>query len=393
MKKLKTRIWRALDYLIIKLCSILPVKRRYIVLHSIPDYSDNCRAFSDYMRINHAGEGYRLIWLVSDPSRYSSDMCTRFVRTEGAGPLLKRDYYLAVSGFVVYTHGAPIRSWRKGQLFIHTTHSASQLKGEDIRKASERRTVIPDVKLRCGRDGVERTAINTGYPAEKCAVLGMPRLDLLFAHRDCLSLLFPDQKPTLTVIAMETYKQSNRGWSDSEGSRSWGLNMIASADELKRLDEYLGSKDILLIIKPHPLQDLSYIHRAGAENIRFITDRMLEEAGIQLYELLENCGVLLTDYSSIFYDYLLLDRPIGFMIGDMEEYQRGFLIANPLEEMTGPKIHDLPELIAFLDGVLAGEDNCREDRVRLKNRVFKYQDNRNCERLFLFLQDRMKSGA
>lgn len=385
MAKLSTRLARAVDYGVIKLCGLLPLRQKYIVLHSVPDVSDNARAFSDYMCQAHGGEGFRLVWLVADPSKYTASKNVRYVKNAGKGLLLRRDYYLAVSKFAVFTHSAPIRRWRRGQLFIHTTHSASQLKGGDIRDKGDKRVVIPDYRLRCGQDGLERMMRTSGLPEEKFLVLGMPRLDILFRHRDCLSRLFPGMKPKKTVIAMETFKQNFKGWKDSTSGRSYGLNILSGPQELAALDAALRAKGILLLIKPHPLQDLSFIEISRLENIRFITDQTLADAGVQLYELVENCDGLLTDYSSIYYDYLLLDRPIGFLIGDMAEYKRGFVIPDPLSEMTGPKIQTLEELIAFFDDLLAGRDVYGEARARLKACVFRYPDDKNCERLYSFL--------
>jgi len=366
----------------------MPLREKTIVLRSIPDFSDNAHAFYDYMCREHGEEGYTLVWLVVDPSEYAdrASKHTRFVRCEGNGLLLKRDFYLAVAKYVIFTHSAPIRKWRRGQLFIGTTHSASQLKGEDVRQQSERRIVFPDYKLRCGQDGLERMMQTSGMPADRFLVLGMPRLDLLFRHRECVTTLFPGVQPKLTVIALETYKQSSKGWQDSEAQSSYGLNIIEDQQTLTALDKALAQRGILLIVKPHPLQDLSHVEMNRLESIRFVTDRKLADAGVQLYQLVENCGALLTDYSSIYYDYLFLDRPIGFMIGDLEAYKRGFIIDDPLSEMTGPKIRSVLELIAFMDDVLAGKDDYRQERAALKDRVFKYQDDKNCERLFNFLK-------
>ena len=388
MGKLISHIFRAIDFCVIKLCSLMPLREKTIVLRSIPDFSDNAHAFYDYMCREHGEEGYTLVWLVVDPSEYAdrASKHRRFVRCEGNGLLLKRDFYLAVAKYVIFTHSAPIRKWRRGQLFIGTTHSASQLKGEDVRQQSERRIVFPDYKLRCGQDGLERMMQTSGMPADRFLVLGMPRLDLLFRHRECVTTLFPGVQPKLTVIALETYKQSSKGWQDSEAQSSYGLNIIEDQQTLTALDKALAQRGILLIVKPHPLQDLSHVEMNRLESIRFVTDRKLADAGVQLYQLVENCGALLTDYSSIYYDYLFLDRPIGFMIGDLEAYKRGFIIDDPLSEMTGPKIRSVLELIAFMDDVLAGKDDYRQERAALKDRVFKYQDDKNCERLFNFLK-------
>ena len=237
MGKLISHIFRAIDFCVIKLCSLMPLREKTIVLRSIPDFSDNAHAFYDYMCREHGEEGYTLVWLVVDPSEYAdrASKHRRFVRCEGNGLLLKRDFYLAVAKYVIFTHSAPIRKWRRGQLFIGTTHSASQLKGEDVRQQSERRIVFPDYKLRCGQDGLERMMQTSGMPADRFLVLGMPRLDLLFRHRECVTTLFPGVQPKLTVIALETYKQSSKGWQDSEAQSSYGLNIIEDQQTLTAL--------------------------------------------------------------------------------------------------------------------------------------------------------------
>ena len=53
------------------------------------------------------------------------------------------------------------------------------------------------------------------------------------------------------------------------------------------------------------------------------------------YDFLNVVDVLITDYSSIYFDYLLLNRPIIFHMPDLEEYQkkRGFIL-DPLDEWT-----------------------------------------------------------
>ena len=363
------RLLRGLDYALIRLFSLLPVQKRTIVFHSVPDYSDNAHAFFDYMRREHGAEGYKLVWLVKDPSKFRAEKDVRFVKSEGRSLLLKRDYYLSVCKFAVFTHSAPIRYWRKNQVFIDMTHSASQLKGDDKRSKDTVRIVVPDYRVRCGEDGLERKMRIQKLPRDKYVM-----------------------KPRLTAIALETFKQRNEAWKDSTAQRSYGLNIISNPEELASLDDYLGRKGILLLIKPHPLQDLSYVEMSKLSNIRFITDQRLAEAGVQLYELVENCDTLLTDYSSIYYDYPLLDRPMGFLIGDIEDYQRGFVIPDPISEMTGPKIRTLPELLQFFDGVLAGEDDYRQARAQLKDHVFEYQDDKNSERFYNFLLSKMDTA-
>ncbi|MBR6682938.1 MAG: CDP-glycerol glycerophosphotransferase family protein [Firmicutes bacterium] len=129
------------------------------------------------------------------------------------------------------------------------------------------------------------------------------------------------------------------------------------------------------------------MEKVKTRNIRFVVDDELERKGVQLYELVENCDIMLTDYSSIFYDFLLLNRPVGFLISDINEYTRGFFYSDPLSQMPGEKIRTAEELTRFFDKVNAGEDDWADERERIKNMVFTYQDANNCKRLLSFIEE------
>ena len=381
------QITRILDYAMIKVLSLLPIKENWIVLHSLPDYSDNARVFYDYLIKENYNKDFKIIWLVKDPSKYKPEPNVVFARNDGDSnlPLGKRDYYVSRAKWVVFTHRTPLGKWRKKQVFIHTTHSASQLKGAGKVMPKTKWRSAPTFKMRCGQDGLEKAMKRTGLPEERFLVLGMPRLDLLFEHKDCLSLLFPQKKYKKVFMVMETFRQA-REFADSSFESSFGLNLIRDEAELKRLDDYLAQNDSLMIIKPHPMQIISKIHMQSLKNICFIQNSDIDAKGIQLYELLENCDALLTDYSSIYYDFLLLDRPIGFMVSDMEEYSRGFIIDDPLGEMPGMKMTDLNGLEEFISSVINGIDDYKEQRKYMKDRTFKYQDNQNSKRLIDYIK-------
>jgi CDP-glycerol glycerophosphotransferase (TagB/SpsB family) len=69
--------------------------------------------------------------------------------------------------------------------------------------------------------------------------------------------------------------------------------------------------------------------------------------------------VLVTDYSSIYTDFLLLDRPIIFTPVDLEEYEaeRGFFFDYGNDVCTpGPKVRNAEDFLAALDAELSGAD-------------------------------------
>ena len=92
---------------------------------------------------------------------------------------------------------------------------------------------------------------------------------------------------------------------------------------------------------------------------------------------------LITDYSSISFDYLLVDKPLIYYVPDLEKYQeqcRGFY--SPYDEIiAGEKVTNDSELFNAINNVLHGVDNHKERRTGLRNKFFKYQDGKNCERV------------
>ena len=91
-----------------------------------------------------------------------------------------------------------------------------------------------------------------------------------------------------------------------------------------------------------------------------------------MYSLLGSADILLTDFSSIYIDYLLLNRPIGFVEDDFDEYSksRGFIFDNPEEYMPGVKIRSLEDLKTFLyNTLILSQDLYLENRVLINNKL------------------------
>lgn len=90
-----------------------------------------------------------------------------------------------------------------------------------------------------------------------------------------------------------------------------------------------------MIVKPHPAQDLAHIRALELSNLRFIDDGLFAAHGITSYEFLACTDALITDYSSVLFDYLLTGKPVGLTFEDIDAYARqpGFAIdPQPLRE-------------------------------------------------------------
>ncbi|MBI9066510.1 MAG: CDP-glycerol glycerophosphotransferase family protein [Salinivirgaceae bacterium] len=97
--------------------------------------------------------------------------------------------------------------------------------------------------------------------------------------------------------------------------------------------------------------------------------------------LLYFSDILITDYSGIFFDFLLMDRPIIFYNYDYEEYEkhRGFIM-NYYENTPGPKVQTKEGLLAAIETYLKNSKIDVDDRYAIKNKFHKYTDGKACER-------------
>ena len=98
-------------------------------------------------------------------------------------------------------------------------------------------------------------------------------------------------------------------------------------------------------------------------------------------EVLQVVDILITDFSSIFFDYLLTDKPVVFYIPDKEEYmvERGLYL--DLKDLPGPQVTDYDQLKKELKLIIAGKKNKYLSKyLAMKNKYLSYDDGKTTER-------------
>ncbi len=149
---------------------------------------------------------------------------------------------------------------------------------------------------------------------------------------------------------------------------------------LEKLDTYLFQNNICLDIKLHPF------NRPSDELMKqLVLSRNITVIDVDLiYDILEEYNLLITDYSSVYFDYLLLDRPIIFAPFDKEIYlekDREFYF--DYDEVTpGPKAKDWDEVISCIEMFEKNSSLFEEQRVLIKNRFHTYQDTNSTKRVY-----------
>lgn len=173
---------------------------------------------------------------------------------------------------------------------------------------------------------------------------GMPRCDQLFSSVD-ISWIKGDKKEV--ILWMPTIRTSTEnGIKDSKNDIP-----LVNSENIDEVNSILEENNICLILKLHPLQNrIAWLHNKEYSCIRILRNADLDFHKIELYELMGSVDVLLTDYSSVFSDFLLTEKPIAFAFDDLEEYKqnRGLLDGELLNHLPGPLIESFAELISFI---------------------------------------------
>lgn len=100
------------------------------------------------------------------------------------------------------------------------------------------------------------------------------------------------------------------------------------------------------VVKPHPNNP----RQEWPTPWRVVTQSGVEQSGVRWYRLLGAASAILTDYSSVWSDFLNTDIPIAFIAPDADTYarERGFYMSNWRDFLPGPLLHDGADLGSFM---------------------------------------------
>ncbi len=101
-----------------------------------------------------------------------------------------------------------------------------------------------------------------------------------------------------------------------------GVPLFYTVEALRGFNDFLQAMNIHILYKPHFAQDMSVVRKESLSNFHIINDKDILGRDLQLYEVLAQSEALIMDYSSVFWDYMLLDRPIAITTDDIDIYKK-----------------------------------------------------------------------
>ena len=353
--------------------------KKMLVFESFPDYSDNSRAFSDYLLKKG---GYKIYWIVKDAKTYAKRFPNprihflQEVDRNGVASI-RTLLVLLRAGWIFSTHGFTyVPGTHKRKKFIKLWHGCSF---KD--KTSQATFTHFDFALVSGPSFIKTKSYFWGCPESKIIAKGYPRYDWLITKskkaESVVNLWKRDNKKL--IVWMPTFRNDKYNL-HNESAVITQFPLMESATQWNELDLLCKKHSVLLVIKLHPFQKDYQIDYSHLNNIKMITNDDFDANNIQLYEFLGYSDALITDYSSIGVDYLIVDNPIAYTLDDYEVYRktRGFVFEDPRQYMPGYHLYSFCDLGKFIADIADNKDEFREKRNSVKKQLV-YESENYCQ--------------
>jgi len=296
---------------------LLPIKKNRILFTGLTggksyDYSCNPKYLYEYLRDNYPGE-YEYVWAVSDKEKYS------FLEEEGV-KLIKHftvsSFPMLLTSQIVVTNGsyAPWFPFRKGQYVINTWHGGGAYKkveneapGADWATRKRARFCANNIDLFLASCKVqEEQMIKTTYQYQGDILrAGTPRNDKL-VNGDIKGMAQKVRKrynideDVKILLYAPTYRNANPP-------------VVFDGERIRKTLESKGERWVIL----------SRFHRYQEEdmNVTVTGEDVIDVADYpDMQELLAATDILVTDYSSVIWDYMPLHRPGFLYVPDKASY-------------------------------------------------------------------------
>lgn len=321
-----------------------PIEENWVMFETFmgKSYADSPKYIYEYLAKNYPGK-YKFIWVLNDTKTklpYDGIVIKRFSR--------KYAYYLAKSKYFVFNIRQPL--WfrkREEQVFLETWHgtplkrlafdqeevtaASPTYKSQFYRQKQEWDYLIAANKF--SSDVFKSCFMYDGHMLES----GYPRNDLLYApNKDDIANQIKDKlnipKDKKTILYAPT-------WRDDEyyGKGQYKFQLTLDLEMLKR---ELGDEYVILLRTHHYIADALDV--TGLEDFAYNVSKYDDITEIYLIS-----DILITDYSSVFFDYANLKRPMLFFTYDLDKYRsilRGFYI-DMETELPGPLVYTSEEVV------------------------------------------------
>lgn len=224
---------------------------------------------------------------------------------------------------------------------------------------------------------VKLMASSFGVEENKIKVFGQPRNDLLnktLNKKEWLAKTFP-QLPEFNNLLL--YAPTYREFSHTRLFPFDDFNF-------EKLDKFLEEEKIILFIRMHQSEVNPSLFKVlnKIKRIQFINNDLIED----IMEVLSVFDLLITDYSSLYIDHLILEKPQLFIPYDLNEYKKLRGLNFEYDKYTpGPKVNDFVEFKNEIKKLLSDSNYYKNERLIINNYFNQIRKN-SCEKVVNHLE-------
>lgn len=346
--------------------------KEIIAFSSFPDYSGNCKALFEDM--NKVDCKYDLVWFCKE--KEVAEKLNKF----GIKAIYDKDENFLDEfnkvKIMINTHDDYIMLKNDNQIFINLWHGLGPKKmGTFVDKETEwlyNFSTKTDYVVAASEFGrVTFTAV-FNKPMEHIKQFSQPRYKWLFENKgrkNLENILQKDLKKYKKIIMYAPTFKKGIGKEDATFNEENLLNLKLYDENI--LTDYLEKNNILLILKLHPVEE-NQIKEVKSNNIIKLNDEVMLENFITINEILDGIDLLISDYSSIYIDYINLERPVIFLDTDKVEYEKNRgIIFNSLDFWwsAGPKVHSIEDFTEEVDKLLSDDEYFKMQRKQFNKLV------------------------
>lgn len=332
--------------------------RKSIVFESLNGFDGSSRQLYEYILAHDIRPEYKLIWVVENPQKYSHVVQerTEFYKYSD----MKFD--CALAEYVFFEYIPPMSKYLDSQTYVFLSHGQPPLKASGIQYDMVTHSLCTTPQI---LDIWKKWIIT---PNAKYIFSELPKNDSLLKPYN-LAEYFGEKK---VILFMPTFRHFiNQEVDDSRKAPLFDIPVIDCLDLWYKLDDFCVSKNVEIIVKPHPKAQIEDKSFPKLRNIMLLPNSKVLDEDIDICRLLGAADGMISDYSTIACDFMLLDRPLAYDVSDLEngDYKREFLYDNPLEYMPGNKIRSFNDILEYIECIANEKDPYKNDRERIRQKT------------------------
>jgi len=204
------------------------------------------------------------------------------------------------------------------------------------------------------------------FPEEQVKVTGLSRFDSLFAK---------DIELKKQVLLIPTW----RDWLQNK-------DIFLESEYFERYRNLISNKKFLDLCKQNGMEVLFCLHPNMQQYSSFFTNdtvKIVFQGEIDVQKLIKESMVMITDYSSVAFDFAFLDKPVIYYQFDQERFLGKQGSHMDLErELPGNIVNNEDDLINVFQCIIKNNFKISPENQNRVNKLLKYKDTRNSERIF-----------